>query len=110
MYREVPMLGPSITLSEVAGALARRTGNRRTADAAVSELTTLPGLSLVTVDMELAQLSAELAASLRLKGADATYVAVAVIRNAVLVTLDDELRTRAATIVSSSEPWDVSDL
>ena len=105
MYREVPMLGPSIALSEVAGAVARRTGHRRAADAAVSELTTLPGLSLIAVDMELAQLSAELAASLRLKGADATYVAVAVIRNAVLVTLDDELRTRAAEVVSSEEPW-----
>ena len=87
--------------------MARRTGHRRAADAAVSELTTLPWLSLITVDMELAQLSAEFAASLRLKGADATYVAAAVIQDATLVTLDRQLLERSAAVVSSSEPWDV---
>ena len=83
-------------------------GARRTRQPASWRL--FPGLSLIAVDIELAQLSAELAASLRLKGADAAYVAAAVMRNAVLITLDDELRTRAATVVSSSEPWDFSDL
>ncbi len=96
---------PAIVLPEVAGPIARRTGNIQFGQAAASQIATLREVSLISMDIDFAQRSAELAASLKLRGADATYVAVAVMRNAVLVTLDDELRTRAAKVVSSEEPW-----
>ena len=102
--RGLDVFEPSIVLPELAGAVARRTGNARYGVSAATELTALPGIDMVPVDTQLARLSAELAASLGLRGADAAYVATAVEQEAVLITLDQEMMSRAASVVPSSGP------
>jgi predicted nucleic acid-binding protein len=54
----------------------------------------------VPVDHGLADAAAALAARLRLRGADATYVAVASRLGVPLVTWDDKQRQRAASLVT----------
>ena len=102
--RGLDVFEPSIVLPELAGAVARRTGNARYGVSAATELIALPGIDMVPVDTQLARLSAELAASLGLRGADAAYVATAVEQEAVLITLDQEMMSRAASVVPSSGP------
>lgn len=64
----------------------------------------LPGLYLLDIDDQMARLSGELAARLRLKGADATYVAAAMLQDMPLITLDSEQRERASRVVTASSP------
>ena len=61
-------------------------------------------LTLITMDDSLAQAAAEIAADYALRGADATYVAVARRHNCTLVSLDREQRERAAAIVITRTP------
>ena len=88
--RYVPLIEPTLLIIEVAAALAR-TGTR--ADAALKlahGITQLPRLTLVNLDTHMAGYAAELAARHHLRGADATYAAVALMYGTVLVTLDKE--------------------
>ena len=98
------IFGPSILLPEVAGPLCRRTGEVEMGLYAVRQLVSLPGLYLLDVDDQMARLSGELAAQLRLKGADAIYVAAAMLRDVPLITLDTEQRERASRVVTASTP------
>jgi predicted nucleic acid-binding protein len=59
---------------------------------------------LLPLDDLLAQQAAELAADYRLRGADATFLAVAQQTGSALVTLDVELRTRAASRITTYTP------
>ena len=91
-----PMLSPSLLLSEVAGAIARRTGEPHLARQAIQQLGQLPGLQLIQMDQGLVKRAALLAADLGLRGADALYVAVAADLELPLVTLDADQRKRAS--------------
>ena len=66
---------------------------------AIERLLRLSTLRIVTVDWRLAEHAASLAADLRLRGADATYVAVADRLHLPLVTWDREQRERAKEAV-----------
>lgn len=90
------VVAPALLLPEIAGAISRRTGQRRLARRAVAAVLRLPALRLVAVDPDLAELAARLAGDLRLRGADALYVATAAHLRLPLVTWDDEQRERAA--------------
>ena len=92
---ETEFLAPALLLAEVAGAIARRTGEPNLASRAVEYLEHLPGLRLVEMDHTLLEEAAHLAAELGLRGADSTYVAVARRLNIPLATLDDDQRERA---------------
>ena len=96
------ILGPAILLPEVGP--IRRTGEAELGLAAAQQLTSLPGLRLLDIDEQMARLSGELAARLRLRGADAVYVAAAMIENMTLVTLDREQSERASRIVTAFTP------
>ena len=100
------VLGPAILLAEVAGPLGRRTGQVELGLTAARQLSNLPGLHLLDVDDQMARLSGELAARLRLKGADAVavYVAAAMIEDVPLVTLDREQSVRASHMVTALTP------
>ena len=98
------VLGPAILLAEVAGPLGRRTGQVELRLTAARQLSNLPGLHLLDVDDQMARLSGELAARLRLKGADAVYVAAAMIEDVPLVTLDREQSVRASHMVTALTP------
>ena len=96
----VELVSPSLLLTEVAGAVARRTGDAELAKRAVEQLNALPGLRLVQMDDRLVQQAAQLAAELGLRGADALYVAVAFQLGIPLASLDDEQKQRATYKIS----------
>ncbi|MGH2560651.1 MAG: type II toxin-antitoxin system VapC family toxin [Thermomicrobiales bacterium] len=95
---------PSLLIAEVAGGIARRTGLSADGHRAVAGLRELMDIALVPLDLERAAMSARLAADLRLRGADATYVAIALEVGVPLVTWDREQLTRAAEIISVFTP------
>jgi predicted nucleic acid-binding protein len=98
------LVGPSLVLAEVTGAIARRTGDVERARRSVALLTRLPTLRLAPVDESLAREAAELAARLRLRGADAGYVAVARKLDLPLVTWDAEQRERGGAAIVVRTP------
>jgi predicted nucleic acid-binding protein len=93
------VIAPALLLPEVAGAVARRTGQPRLARRAVDAVLRLPELRLVPVDDVLARTAARLAGKLRVRGADAIYIAVAAGLRLPLVTWDSEQRDRAGRLV-----------
>jgi predicted nucleic acid-binding protein len=95
---------PALLLAEVAGAVARRTGRPRLARRAVDAVLRLPELRLVPVDDMLARTAAGLAGRLRLRGADAIYIAVAAGLSLPLMTWDSEQRDRAGRLVEVLTP------
>lgn len=97
---------PTIALPEVAGAIARRTGLESTGFAAIAWIEGLPRVDTIELDDGLARASARLAASLRLRGADAVYVALAARLGLPLVTWDQELLERAAGRIEARVPGD----
>ena len=95
---------PVLVLAEVAGALARVSGSRELAQDVVARVLRLPRLRLVAIDAGLGERAAEIAAELRLRGADAVYVAVAERLGLPLVTWDDEQYERARPLVPTLRP------
>lgn len=95
---------PVLLLVEVAGGIARRTGDATLGDQAVDELLNLPGVQIVNLDQPLATRAAEIAAELRLRGADAAYVAAADYLNVPLVTWDREQLARATGRIAVRTP------
>lgn len=98
------LIAPALLLPEVAGAIARRTGEPRLASRAVDAVLRLPELRLVPVDDVLARTAARLAGELRVRGADALYIAAAVALRLPLVTWDVEQRDRASPLVEVLVP------
>jgi predicted nucleic acid-binding protein len=98
------LVAPVLLLVEVAGAVARRTGRPDLGQLAIQAILRVPGLHLVTLDRRLGLEAARLAANLRLRGADASYVAVAHGLNLPLVTWDEEQRLRGAAMIAVRTP------
>jgi predicted nucleic acid-binding protein len=101
---EAPIHQPTLTLVEVTAALARRSADTSVAMQAGAALVAMPGLVLHHLDLDAATDAAAVAVAARLRGADATYVAIAVRTGSTLVTLDVELLERAATLVPVATP------
>jgi predicted nucleic acid-binding protein len=76
----------------------------RNAEDAVRLLLNLPIVEINPVDLDLGQESAQLAIDLRLRGADAVYVALARRLGMPLVTWDGEQRERARSAVRVATP------
>jgi len=87
---------PDLLLAETSSAIRRRLDDAVLAARAVEVLIHLPALYLVEMDRELMVNASKLAAELGLRGADATYAALAQRLNLPLVTLDVDQRERAA--------------
>ncbi len=100
------LVSPVLLLTEVAGAIARRTGKPELAHQAVKRLLNIPSLRLVASDQQLGTAAARLAADLRLRGADAMYVAVAYRLNIPLVTWDREQLERTQNFIVAYTPED----
>jgi predicted nucleic acid-binding protein len=98
------VVAPALLLAEVAGAISRRTASPRLARRVTDSLLALPGLQLVAVDSQLGVAAARLAADLRLRGADAIYVALARHLQLTLVTWDDEQAERGGRVVDVQSP------
>lgn len=95
---------PTLAIVEVTAAIARRTGDGALAFTAGRRLLELPGLVLHDLDADAMAAAAHLASELRLRAADAVYVAVARSHDAELITLDAEVRERAAPVVATPSP------
>lgn len=100
------IVAPMLLQSEVAGALTRRTGDQAIGNRAARWIRSLPEIQLVPIDEALGELAATLAVELRLRGADAVYVAVAVQLHLPLVTWDREQRERGGQRVDARRPDD----
>ena len=96
LYNATPLVVPILLLTEVGGAIARRTQDAELAHRAVAQLQRLSALRIVAVDHRLGFLATELAVDLRLRGADAVYVALAAQLDLPLVSWDREQRERAS--------------
>ena len=98
------LVSPILLLSEVSGAIARRTGDAELAERAVGRVLRVSTLGLVPTDPRLGRLAAQLAAELSLRGADALYVALAVHLQAPLVTWNRQQLERAGARVTVYTP------
>jgi predicted nucleic acid-binding protein len=101
----VTLVSPSLLLPEVAGAISRRTGDPKLAERAVQNLQALPGLRFVEMNQTVIQISAQLAATYGLRGADSIYAAVARHLNIPLATLDADQRSKAAKAVQIEQDF-----
>jgi len=106
-HQSLPIVVPLFVLVEVAGVLGRELRDPIRARLFVEKMHTISTISFVAFDEELTAKAAELAADRALRGADALYVAVAQQYACQLVTLDQEMRTRAAAIVKVRTPAEV---
>ncbi len=95
---------PAISIVEVAAAVARRTGDPDLARQAGQRVLEMPSLVVHPLDLDSASEAAALAGHVRLRAADAIYAATASRHGTRLVTLDMELRERAAIVVDALTP------
>jgi predicted nucleic acid-binding protein len=98
------IIAPSILLAELAGAVARRSGLSEMGIQSVFLLRSLPNFQAVDVDSTLADLGANVAAQMHIRGADALYVALALQQGTALVTWDRQQRERASNSVPTLTP------
>jgi len=99
-----PVLVPALALVEVASAIARATDDSTGALHLVDAIAALPHVMAVALTPRMARDAAALAASNRLRGADAIYIAVAQRYATTLVTRDEEQRARGAAVVTCETP------
>ncbi len=103
----VPMVAPGLLLIEVGGAIAWRV-DQETARRTVQLMQQQPYLRLLTLDALGVQRATATAIDLRLKGADAVYVAVAERLGVPLCTWDGEQRTRGGARIPVYTPDNAS--
>jgi len=95
---------PVVALAEVAGAVARRSPDPALAMRAVSVLRVANYVRQVPIGSRLATQAAAVAADLRLRGADALYVALAQRLGVPLVTWDLEQKQRGGRVIAILNP------
>ncbi|MBI5791090.1 MAG: type II toxin-antitoxin system VapC family toxin [Rhodocyclales bacterium] len=107
LEREARIVIPVLAWPEVAGAIARRTGNAEDGHDAVAIIRALRLIESIPMDQSLAYEATQVAGSIRLRGADAVYVALAVMRREPLISLDSEMLERASGVadVFTPEQW-----
>lgn len=99
-----PLHEPVIAIIEIVSAVVRRTGDRDLAQTAARHLMANPALVIHPLGLDEASQAAELAATHRLRAADAQYAAVALMNDCQLVTLDAELIERAGPAIDACGP------
>ena len=95
---------PALALAEVGGAIARKTGDRQAAEIAVQYLVSRPWITLHHGSEPLSRGAARVAVECMLRGADATYVALAEHVGLPLITLDKEVYQRAPPVARILTP------
>src|SRR6185503_647100 len=100
----VPVIIPSLAAVEIAPAVARAADDTDGALGYVNAVMALPYLSVVQLTGPLSRLAATLAATHRLRGADAIYAAVARRYGTTLVSRDREQRARGGEAVDCRTP------
>jgi predicted nucleic acid-binding protein len=95
---------PLLVWAEIAGAVARRTGDTGRGMKVAELITAKIWVRGVPLDATLAGEAMRLAARLRLRGADAVYVALAAACREPLITLDTEMLERARSVTEAFTP------
>ena len=95
---------PPHFLVEVAGAVSRLMLSAHDGIRAAEDIRRDPTFTFHSIDFQLARASAEVAATHRIRGADAIYVALAQRLNLPLVTWDTEQLQRAGQIIEVLTP------
>ena len=101
-----PIIVPTLLLPEIAAAVARATDDSVGAVQYAEAAAALPHLTTVALTSTMARHAAELAATYRLRSADAVYVAVARRYGTTLVSRDEEQRSRASAAIACQTPED----
>jgi predicted nucleic acid-binding protein len=99
-----PVIVPTLLVPEIAAAVARATLDTAGALQYAVATAALPHLTLVSLTAAVAREAADLAATHRLRGADAVYVAVARRYGTTIVSRDEEQRMRGAAVVTCQTP------
>lgn len=95
---------PEIVLAEVAAAISRGTGLIQVAERLAAILRWIPHFVYVPVDATLGDHAAQISARYQIRGCDAVYVALALERSAILITLDRQQRKRVPPGVVARTP------
>ncbi|MDP1612092.1 MAG: type II toxin-antitoxin system VapC family toxin [Sulfuritalea sp.] len=95
---------PLLVWAEIAGAVARRTGDTDRGMKVAEFIAAKIWVRGVPLDATLAGESMRLAANLKLRGADAVYVALAATCREPLITLDVEMLERARGVAEAFTP------
>jgi predicted nucleic acid-binding protein len=103
---QVPQVCPTLLLAETAAAVARALDDAEYAIRLGMMMKNWPEHTLVPLDGALVDRAIHIAATARLRGADAVYAAVAEQYNATLVTLDRQQQERLPPIVRVISPAD----
>ena len=98
------LLAPNILMSETAAAISRGADNEALALAVIATLAGSAVIELTPIGNPLAAAAAEIAATRRIRGCDAVYVALAASVDEPLVTLDQQQLTRSAGLVAVTSP------
>ena len=107
--REETIAEPVVLLAEIAGAVARHTNDEQQAIQGIALVQRIPNLRIVPIDLDLADLAAEIAARLRLPGTDALYTALAQRLGLALITWDIQQRSRSRAVVDAFTPQEALD-
>jgi len=99
-----PVIVPTLLVPEIASAVARASGDSAGALQYANATAGLPQLTLVALTPAMARQAAELAATHRLRGADAIYLVVARRYGTTLVSRDEEQRTRSSVAATCQTP------
>jgi predicted nucleic acid-binding protein len=99
-----PVIVPTLLLPEIVSAVARASEDSVGALQYANATAALPHLTLTSLTPTTARQAAELAATHRLRGADAVYVAVARRYGTTLVSRDEEQRSRGSAVVTCQTP------
>lgn len=99
-----PVMMPTLVIPEITAAVARVSDDSVGALEYAKATAALPHFTLVTLTAATARQAAELAATYRLRGADAVYLAVAHRYGTTLVSRDEEQRTRGSAVVTCRTP------
>jgi predicted nucleic acid-binding protein len=99
-----PIILPTLALVEIASAIARATNDETAAAEFAQAVEGLPEVTLIPLTPAVARNAAELAATYRLRSADAVYAAVARRYATTLVTRDRQQHERASAAVECVTP------
>jgi predicted nucleic acid-binding protein len=99
-----PIIVPTILVTEIASAVARASDDSAGALRYARAAAALPHLTLVALTAAMARRAAELAATYRLRGADAVYLAVARRYATTLISRDGEQLTRGSRVAVCHTP------
>ncbi|MCU0490076.1 MAG: PIN domain-containing protein [Chloroflexaceae bacterium] len=104
--RAIPIFQPFLVLAEVAGAASRTFHDPIRGRLATDVIIALPGVSFIALDAALTDEATTIAADYFLRGADATYAAVARRYGCTLISLDEEHQQRLQSILTVQTPVD----